>query len=208
MTWRAALIAEEAITTGTTLSVPFAGDPVLGGEELPHLEVYFDGSVSTTDGRKHGGMAAIVRGPANRNGQREVIANRSVALPKITDSTAAELHAGSLAALLAGDVIAKLASTWDTPCNVRFCGDNSTIIGLCTGLTTSRRAHIRNAADGAIRYSRTNFLTATWVHIPRADNRAHTAALAASRAAGASGRSDEPFTVTDFCSLGSVTSCT
>ena len=103
MTWRAALIAEEAITTGTTLSVPLAGDPALGGEELPHLEIYFDGSVSMKDGHKHGGMAAIVLGPANRNGQRAVVASRSVALPEITDSTATEGHAGSLAALLASD---------------------------------------------------------------------------------------------------------
>ena len=198
MTWRAALLAEESITKGTTLTVPFSDDPVLGGEELPHLEIYFDGSVSTRDGRKHGGMAAVVLGPAKNSGQRTVIASRSVALPEVTDSTATEGHAGSLAAQLASDTIAKLADTWNTPCNVRFCGDNPTIIGLCTGLTTTRRAHIRIATDNAIRHSRTNFLTTTSVHIPRAYNRAHTAALAASRAACAPTCSRDPFTVTDF----------
>ena len=160
MTWRTALIADEAITAGTTISVAFADDPVLGGEDLPHLEVYFDGSVSITDGRKYGGMAAIALGPANHNGQRKTSASRSVALPAVTDSTASEGHAGSLATLLTAGVIAKLANTWDTPCNVRFCGDNPKVIGLCTGLTTTRRAHVRIAADEAIRYSRANFLTA------------------------------------------------
>ena len=60
-------------------------------------------------------MAAIVLGPANNSGQRAVIASRSVALPGITDSTATEGHAGSLAAQLASDTIAGLTGTWDTP---------------------------------------------------------------------------------------------
>ena len=195
MSWKAALQTTKAVAKGDALSVPFSNSPILGGPDLPHLEVYFDGSVSTKDGNKHGGIAAIVLGPINENGTRKTLASKSIALPTLSDSTAAEGHAASLATKIVREVTAKLADTWDTSCSVRFYGDNPTIIGLCTGLTSTRRAHVRAAADEAVRHSRANYLTTTWIHIPRAHNKAHAAALAASKRACSDRTTAQPFVV-------------
>ena len=148
--WVAELVAGTRVAKGAELTVPRPLTPERTALLWPY-ELCFDGSVITSQGRKHGGAAAVLwhRGG---DGAFTCVARALVALPEEGDFLKAEATGAGLCGDLLGALRAQAGGPWtlQEARRCRIAGDNLTVVRHGAAQARMKSPAMSAIVDGSI----------------------------------------------------------
>ena len=172
--WKLTAVATRAIKRGE----PLRGPPPKNSTQLPERElveyrISFDGGARhrspnnqlDSNGPRAAGAGAIVWGPADQRGRRDMLAQISLAEPRESSSLIAEALGLRVGMSLAHRVIGR-------PTSLEIVGDNLPVLRMCAGNAKVRTPEVWELLEGPIMEADMRGWRCEWIAVRRCFNAA------------------------------------